>query len=86
MVHLPDSAREVVLTDALRIQMIQSKEEAQASQFETKKKLKEQAEDNFREADQINTADDRHEEELRKIADQVTLPTQSGKDNLLVKH
>lgn len=84
--HIPDSAREVILTDALRIQMIQNMEEAKASQIETKQKIKEQAEDNFREADQLNTADDKHEEELRKIADQVTLPTQSGKDNLLVKH
>lgn len=84
--HLPDSAREVVLAEPLKVQMIQNLEEAKASLIESKQKLKEQAEDNFREADQLNAGDDKHEEELRKIADQVTLPTQTGKENLLVKH
>lgn len=84
--HLPDSAREIVLTDALKVQMINNIEEAKASIEERKQSVKTQAEGNFKEAEQLVTAEDDHEDELRKIADQVSLPTQSGKDNLLVKH
>ena len=84
--HIPDSAREVVLTEALKIQMVGDKAEAQKAVDEKKQTLMAQAEENLKEANKINTGEDDHEEELRKIADQVSLPTQSGKDNLLTKH
>jgi small conductance mechanosensitive channel len=84
--HLPDGAREIVLTEALRVQMIGDRSEAQAAMEEKKLILKAQAKVNFNEADQLNTSEDSHEHELRKIANQVSLPTQSGTDNLLAKH
>jgi len=84
--HLPDGAREMMLTESLKVEMIQNRGEAQAEVEEKKLIQQAQAEENFREADHMTARDDSHEEELRKIADQVSLPTQSDKDDLLSRH
>ncbi len=84
--HLPDSNRELILTEALKVQLLESSSEEERSVEEKKKILQSQAHLNFHEARGLESADGEHDKKLRQIADEVKLPTQSGSDNLLATH
>lgn len=85
--HLPDTAREILLADPLKVQMLSDTKEAETNLEEKKQHKMESALDNFKEAHDLDdhTAAD-HENELRKIAENISLPTQSPSENLLGKH
>lgn len=82
-IDLPDPSREMILLDPLKVHMIQDRSEVEAVKAEKKQVLKDQAKENFHEAESVVADGADHEEELRKIAEKVALPTQSGSTNLL---
>lgn len=70
--HLPDSAREIIFTSQDTI--VDEKNQARAQK-------------NFHESHHLKEDEgNEHEKELRKIAEEVSLPTQSPSDNLLTQH
>ncbi len=85
-IRLPDSARELVVLDPLKIQMMNEGIDQNAALKKEREKEKVIAKANFREAHHLSVSDGDHDRELQKIANMITLPTQLGEENLLNTH
>ncbi len=83
-ITLPDEAREVVFSDTLKVQMIDSKEEASSQVQERKHQIKEQAAVNLEEKRQKpERPEDTQDKDLMRLAEANPLLVQPRKDDLL---
>ncbi len=83
-ITMPDEGREVVFADTLKVQMLESKEQAKSHEEERKHGIKEQAEVNLQERrNNPEAADETQGKDLMRLAEANPLLTERPKDNLL---
>jgi small conductance mechanosensitive channel len=87
-ISLPDSSREIVFTDTLKVQTLASREEAEQVSSQKSEEAKRRAENNLNEAKKKpQSTTTQHEDQLRQLSDGVDLLNAGGdsQDNLYKK-